>query len=152
MHTKRASIVAALVALMIVMVTGGCSRDVPPEEIVQSMRMDHELVPVAFTPMDPPADTPFILVDLEVTNTGREPLDHLTVLATLQSAGGSVKWEDRVTLDVSHVRPGIGDRVSFRIPDQQLEEGDQVLVRLEAPLSPEEIRTLPEFEEVTTAQ
>jgi hypothetical protein len=143
------SVTLAIVAVATVVTAAACGRDVPPEEIVQSMRMDHELVPVAFTPMDPPDGAPYILVDLEITNTGIKPLDHLTVLVTLQGDDGTLRWEDRMTLDTSHVRPGIGDRVSLKIPDQELNEGDQVLVRLEAPLPPEEIRTLPEFEEVT---
>ena len=150
MQMNRRMVTAMIMSLATIVVAVGCGRDVPPEDIVQSMRMDHELVPVAFTPMTPPDREPFILVDLEITNKGLEPLQHLTVLATLQGADGSTRWEDRVTLDISHIRPGIGDRVSFSIPDQALEEGDQILVRLESPLTPEEIRTLPEFEEVTT--
>jgi len=56
-----------------------------------------------------------------------------------------------VTLDLEGVRPGIGARVSASLPGVELLDEDEVTVELESNLSPEDLRQLPEFAEISAA-
>jgi hypothetical protein len=46
------------------------------------------------------------------------------------------------------VRPGIGERRTAYVPSFELMEDDEVFVELEAKLPVEELRSLPEFDEM----
>jgi hypothetical protein len=50
-----------------------------------------------------------------------------------------------VTLDLSDVRPGIGERRTAIVEGVALEEGDEVFVELEANLPVDVLRGLPEY-------
>jgi hypothetical protein len=64
---------------------------------------------------------------------------------------GEEKTSQRVTLDLSGVRPGIGARVSALLPGVELLDDDEVTVELEHGLSPEDLRALPEYAAVSEA-
>jgi hypothetical protein len=91
---------------------------------------------------------PTLVVDLQVANQGTEALSQLTVLVKVRGSDGVLKSEQRATLDLEGVRPGIGERRTALVPGVGLDENDEVLVEIEAPLSTEELRRLPEFENV----
>jgi len=139
-----ASIIVLTAAVLV-----GCGEEVPPEQRLAQIRYNHEIFPVAAKTMYDADGNPTLLVDLQVANQGGVPLDMLTVLVKVMDPSGKIKNSERVTLDLEGVQPGIGARVSASLPGVELLDEDEVTVELESNLSPEELRSLPEFQLVT---
>ena len=148
---KHRSAMLALCALLTVVVLAGCGKDIPPEQRLENIRYNHEIYPVAAKTLYDADGNPTLLVDLQVANQGGEALANLTVLVTVLGPDGAVKNQERVTLDMEGVRPGIGARVSAALPGVELLDEDEVTVELEHGLPAETLRTLPEFAEVAGA-
>lgn len=129
----------------------GCGKKVPPEQRLAQIRYNHEIFPVAAKTMYDAEGNPTLLVDLQVANQGGVPLSMLTVLVTVLDPAGAVKNSERVTLDLEGVQPGIGARVSASLPGVELLDEDEVTVELESNLSPEDLRQLPEYAEISAA-
>lgn len=144
-----------VLALSIVVLTAvgfvGCGEEVPPEQRLAQIRYNHEIFPVAAKTLYDAEGSPTLLVDLQVANQGGVPLEMLTVLVTVLDSAGATKNSERVTLDLEGVRPGIGARVSASLPGVELLDEDEVTVELESNLSPEELRSLPEFQLVAAS-
>ena len=70
---------------------------------------------------------------------------HRRLAVEVQGADGTEKAKQRVTFDLSDMRPGIGERRSAVLPGLVLADDDEVTVELEANLSPDELRRLPEW-------
>ena len=136
------------VAVLVVIVLVGCGEKETPEQRVERLRYNHEIIPVATTTLFDAEGQPTLLVDLQVSNQGSEALSKLTVLVRVFDANGGERDSQRVTLDMSDVRPGVGARVSATLPGVELLEGEEVTVTLETNLSPEDLHSLPEFAEV----
>jgi hypothetical protein len=146
MKTKSAILVA--VVMLATLALTGCGEKETPEQRVERLRYNHEIIPVATTTLFDAEGQPTLLVDLQVSNQGTEPLSKLTVLVRVFDATGGERDSQRVTLDMSDVRPGVGARVSATLPGVELLEGEEVTVTLETNLSPEDLHSLPEFAEV----
>ncbi len=144
------AIVAAIVVFTVVGLAG-CGKEVPPEQRLAQIRYNHEIFPVAAKTLYDADANPTLLVDLQVANQGGVPLSMLTVLVTVLGPDGAVKNTERVTLDLEGVQPGIGARVSASLPGVELLDEDEVTVELESQLSPEDLRQLPEFAEISAA-
>jgi len=125
----------------------GCGQEETPEQRVQRLRSRHEIYPAGVTTVYDNDGRPTLVVDVQVANQGTETLQQLSVMVRVQSADGETRHAERVALDLSDIRPGIGARRTATIPGLELEEGDEVFVELEANLPPEVLRQLPEFEE-----
>jgi hypothetical protein len=138
----------ALVAAVVL--TSACGDKETPEQRTERLRYNHEIFPVAVNTLYDADGNPTLLVDLQVANQGSDALSQLTVLVTILGADGQVKDSQRVTLDMEGVRPGIGARVSASLPGVELLEEDEVTVEIETGLSPDELRTLPEFSEAAS--
>jgi hypothetical protein len=142
----------ALVAIpLVVALSLSCGPDETPEQKLARLRDAHEIIPVGYTTITDPDGTPRMVVDLQVTNQGGEPLDQLTVLVRVTGADGVERLAEHVTLDLEGLRPGIGERRSAVIPGFAGSDADEVLVEIEAGLSPDELQELPEWDEVTSA-
>jgi hypothetical protein len=146
MKLKRALLATIVVLVAVVLV--GCGEKETPEQRVERLRYNHEIIPVATTTLFDAEGQPTLLVDLQVSNQGTEPLSKLTVLVRVFDATGGERDSSRVTLDMSDVRPGVGARVSATLPGVELLEGEEVTVTLETNLSPEDLRSLPEYADV----
>jgi peptidoglycan hydrolase-like protein with peptidoglycan-binding domain len=144
------ALVAAIVVLTAVGLVG-CRKEVPPEQRLAQIRYKHDIFPVAAKTMYDAEGNPTLLVDLQVANQGGVPLSMLTVLVKVLNPDGVVKNSERVTLDLEGVQPGIGARVSASLPGVELLDEDEVTVELESNLSPEDLRQLPEFAEISAA-
>jgi peptidoglycan hydrolase-like protein with peptidoglycan-binding domain len=144
------ALVAAIVVLTAVGLVG-CRKEVPPEQRLAQIRYKHDIFPVAAKTMYDAEGSPTLLVDLQVANQGGVPLSMLTVLVKVLNPDGVVKNSERVTLDLEGVQPGIGARVSASLPGVELLDEDEVTVELESNLSPEDLRQLPEFAEISAA-
>jgi hypothetical protein len=149
MHTQRLLLALVAVALGISLMAA-CGEEETPEQRVTRLRFNHEIYPVAAKTLYDADGNPTLLVDLQVANQGSEKLDNLTVLVKVLDPTGNVKMSERVTLDMSDVRPGVGARVSASLPGVELVDEDEVMVELESGLSPEELHALPEYGEVAT--
>jgi hypothetical protein len=129
----------------------GCGEKLTPEQRLENIRYQHEIYPVAAKTLYDADGNPTLLVDLQVANQGGEALSNLTVLVTVLGPDGAQKNQQRVTLDMEGVRPGIGARVSAALPGVELLDEDEVTVELENGLPPETLRGLPEYAEVAGA-
>jgi hypothetical protein len=125
-----------------------CGEKETPEQRLARLRSRHEIYPVGTTVRDIDG-IQTLIVDLHVANQGTEALGQLTVLLKVEAVDGTTRLSQRVTLDLSDMRPGIGERRTAMVPDFALAEDDQVFVELEANLPPEELRGLPEWSEVS---
>jgi hypothetical protein len=142
------SALLATIAVLAAITLVGCGEKETPEQRVERLRYNHEIIPVATTTLFDAEGQPTLLVDLQVANQGTEPLSKLTVLVRVFDADGGERDSQRVTLDMSDIRPGIGARVSATLPGVELLEGEEVTVTLETNLSPEDLHGLPEYAEV----
>jgi hypothetical protein len=143
---KKATLVVIIILAVIALV--GCGEKETPEQKVQRLRYNHEIIPVAATTLYSEEGVPKLLVDLQVTNKGSDPLQALTVLVRVLDPTGAEKHRGRVTLDMTDVRPGVGARVSATMDGAELLEEDEVMVELETNLLPEVLHELPEYAEV----
>ena len=142
-HTVARCAILGLVLLAAL----GCGKKETPEQKLETLRFNHEIIPVGVTTLN--ADTnPTLMVDLQVVNKGAIPLSSLTVLLRVTAADGNERLRQRHTLGLEGVRPGVGERRSAVVEGFTLAEGDQVFVELEPNLPPDELRTLPEFADV----
>ena len=147
----RRIVLVTTMVLAVAALLSSCGPRETPEQRLERLRYNHEIIPVAAKTLYDAEGAPTLLVDLQVANQGTEPLDRLTVLVTVLGADGGVKHSQRETLDLEGVRPGIGARVSAAIPGLELLDEDDVTVELEHSLSPAELRQLPEWSAVEPA-
>lgn len=135
------------VAVMITMVSA-CGPKETPEQKLERLRLNHEIYPLGTNTVYDEDLNPTLLVDVQVTNQGVDKLNTLTVLVQVRGEGGLEKARERISLDLSNVRPGVGVQMAAVLPGVFLEETDEVTVELEANLSPEDLRSLPEFADI----
>lgn len=137
-----------LVLLAAVVALPGCGEKETPEQRLQRLRYNHEIIPVGAKTLYDADGNPTLLVDLQVANQGSDALSKLSVLVQVFDSEGVEKDARRVTLDLGGVRPGIGARVSATLPGVELLDEDEVTVELETNLSPDELHSLPEWADV----
>jgi hypothetical protein len=150
MMKQKSAMLVAVLMLATVIVMAGCGEKETPEQKVERLRYNHEIIPVAATTLYGEDGLPRLLVDLQVTNKGSDPLQKLTVLVRVLDSTGAEKARGRLTLDMADVRPGVGARVSATMEGAELLEEDEVMVELETNLPPEVLRELPEYAEVAS--
>lgn len=146
MRFRVAARMLGLVAVLAVLVS--CGQKETPEQRTERLRSRHEIYPAGVTTVYDADGQPQLVVDVQVANQGTEPLSHLTVLVKVLGQEGTPRVSQRVTLDLSDVRPGIGERRTAIVEGVALEESDEVFVELEANLPTDVLRGLPEYAEV----
>jgi hypothetical protein len=147
---RRITLVCLVLTTAAALLTA-CGPEETPEQHLERLRYNHEIIPVAAKTLYDAEGNPTLLVDLQVSNQGTEPLSQLTVLVTVLGPDGTVKHARRATLDLGDLRPGIGARVSAALEGIELMEDDDVTVELEHGLTPDDLRTLPEWSVVGSA-
>jgi hypothetical protein len=123
-----------------------CGPKETPEQRLERIRHRHELRPLAYAPSPAEDGSPGTIVDIDLTNQGKEQLPELTVLIRIVAADGNERHTQRVTLDLEGVLPGTGVQVAAFLPGVEVAEGEEVQVELEGGLSDEDLRSLPEFQ------
>jgi len=146
---RRPVLIALLIALIATVSLTACGPKETPEQRLERLRYNHVIYPVGTTTLHDDEGNPTLLVDLDIANQGTEPLSNLTVLLRVRGAGGVERLAQRVTVPLHDLRPGVGRQQDVRIPGFALEDGDEITVEIEKNLSPEELRSLPEFSDVT---
>ncbi len=150
MNNRHATMFSILMLVAVILLPG-CGERVTPEQRLEAARYNHEIIPVAAKTLYDAEGAPTLLIDLQVVNQGGVELGNLTVLVQVFGPNGEEKASQRVTLDLSGVRPGIGARVSASLPGVELLDDDEVTVELEHGLSPDDLRGLPEYAAVSEA-
>jgi hypothetical protein len=145
---RTITLVRSIALLAVIVVLASCGQKETPEERVQRLRSRHEIYPVGTTTIHDADGQPTLLIDFQVANQGTEPLSVLTVLVRVRGHDGGEKLAQRVSLDLKDVRPGIGERRTATVAGFELADDDEVYLELEANLSFDELRTLPEYGEV----
>jgi hypothetical protein len=146
---RRPALIAFLIALIATVSLTACGPKETPEQRLERLRYNHVIYPVGTTTLHDEEGNPTLLVDLDIANQGTEPLSNLTVLIRVKGAGGVERLSQRVTVPLHDLRPGVGRQQDVRIPGFALEDGDEITVEIEKNLSPEELRSLPEFADVS---
>jgi len=146
---RRHTVSILLVALIATVSLTACGPKETPEQRLERLRYNHEIYPVGTTTLHDDEGNPTLLVDLNIANQGTEPLESLTVMVRVKGAGGVERLAERVTVPLDDLRPGIGRQQDVRIPGFALEEDDEITVEIEPNLTPEILRSLPEFADVS---
>ena len=146
---RRSTIAAVIVAMIATAALTACGPEETPEQKLERLRYNHEIYPVGTTTLDADTENPTLLVDLNVANQGTEPLSSLTVLVRVKDGLGNLRLEQRVSVPLDDLRPGIGRQQDVRIAGFALGEDDEITVEIEKNLAPEDLRTLSEFADVT---
>ena len=147
---RKDTMLVSILILVAITLLPGCGEKETPEQQIERIRYNHEIIPVAAKTLYDANGEPALLVDLQVTNKGGDAVDNLTVLVQVFGSDGLEKNSQRVTLDLAGVRPGIGARVSASLPGVELLDEDEVRVELEANLPPDVLRGLPEYAEIAS--
>ena len=147
---KRLAVLLVLVGMLAPLLIS-CGEEETPEQRLAYLRSRHEIFPAGVTSRIDGAGDSTLIVDVQVANQGTEPLSQLTILVVVRGADGMEKLSQRAALDLEGVLPGIGERRTALIPGYELAEGDEVIVELEASLTPEDLHSLPEWSEVAEA-
>jgi hypothetical protein len=134
---------AAVLALLV-----SCGEKETPEQRLERLRSRHEIYPAGVTTLHDDQGRPTLIIDVQVANQGTEPLSRLTVLVKVLGEDGATKASERATLDMEGVRPGIGERRTLAVPGVELGDTDEVFVELEANLTDDVLRQLPEYADV----
>lgn len=146
---RRPTIALLLTLAGITALLVACGGKETPEQHLARLRDRFEITPVGYTTVhNPQTGEPSLVIDLRVVNQGTEKLDHLTVLVRVLPKDGGEPITRRVTLDMSDVLPGVGVQLSTTVPGIAVAEGDEVQVEIERNLTPEELRSLPEYQDV----
>lgn len=146
---RRSTIAVVVFALIATVFLTACGPEETPEQRLERLRYNHEIYPVGTTTLHDDEGNPTLLVDLNVANQGTEPLTALTVLVRVKDGLGNLRLEQRVTVPLEDLRPGIGRQQDVRIAGYALGEDDEITVEIEKNLAPEDLRSLPEFADVS---
>lgn len=146
---RRHTVSILLVALIATVSSIACGPEETPEQRLERLRYNHEIYPVGTTTLHDDEGNPTLLVDLNVANQGTEPLTNLTILVRVKGGLGNERLSQRVTVPLDDLRPGIGRQQDVRIKGFALEEADEITVEIEPNLTAEDLRSLPEFADVS---
>ena len=146
---RRPTLITLLIILIATVSLTACGPKETPEQRLERLRYNHEIYPVGTTTLHDDEGNPTLLVDLNIANQGTEPLTNLTVLVRVNGAGGIERLAQRVAVPLDDLRPGVGRQQDVRIAGFALEENDEITVEIEKNLTPEDLRTLPEFADVS---
>lgn len=146
-HRRPAQLIALLVAFTGIL---ACGPRETPEQQLQRIRLRHELRPLSYATVNSPEGEPITLVDIDLTNQCNEPLSKLTILVRILDAEGNERHSERVTLDLEGVYPGTGFQTAASLigVEVDVDGGESLEVLLETNLSDEELRALPEYQDV----
>jgi hypothetical protein len=139
---------AAVCVLCLLATATACGPRQTPEQRLQEIRLAHEILPVGVNVVHDSDGEPTIVVDLQVVNKGTVPLDHLTVMVRVRGEDGAEALAKRITLDLEGARPGVGVQVAALVHGCDKGENDEVTVELESNLTEEQLRSLPEFQDL----
>jgi hypothetical protein len=144
---RRLALLIAVAATVIPLLSS-CGEKETPDAKLARLRARHEIIPAGAATVTSPDGTPPLVIDVQVFNKGTESLNQLTILVRVRSSDGTERVTQRATLDLTGVRPGVGERRTVVVPGVALAETDEISVELEANLPVEILHQLPEWSDV----
>jgi hypothetical protein len=144
---RRLALLIAVAATVIPLLSS-CGEKETPDAKLARLRARHEIIPAGAATVTSPDGTPTLVIDVQVFNKGTESLNQLTILVRVRSSDGTERVTQRATLDLTGVRPGVGERRTVVVPGVALAETDEISVELEANLPVEILHQLPEWSDV----
>ena len=134
-----------LVLFFMLVAVAGCGPRETPEQRLATLRAAHDIVPTAWANTTDAEGNPRLVVDLRITNQSADPLARLTILVSVDGPDGTEKLRERITLDLTDLRPGLDTQIAALVPGFEAGEFDRIEAGIEVGLSDEELRSLPEF-------
>jgi hypothetical protein len=138
---------AALVGLAVVGVTIGCDepRKEKPWERVTRLRLHYKVEPNFYEMQKDKDGKPVLFMDLGVTNTGKESLDKVTMVLHVVYADGKDRVRMPLTLDTSHLLPGVPGKIVVTVPGVEVREGEEVTLQMEGQPTRADMGKYPEY-------
>lgn len=125
----------------------GCDepRKEKPFERVSRVRLQHKVAPNWHEMRKDHDGKPELVIDLAVTNTGKERLRHVTLLLHLRSFDNKNRITQPVTLDLTGLVPGIPGKLRLVVPGVEVRAGESVFLEMQGQPTREQMRRYPEY-------
>jgi hypothetical protein len=127
----------------------GCDepRKERPYERITRVRLMHKVAPNWQEMRKDRDGKPELVIDLEVTNTAKERLRHVTLLLHVRSFDGKNRITQPVTLDLIGLVPGVPGRLEVVLPGIEVREGESVYLEMQGQPTREQMKLYPEYRE-----
>lgn len=136
-----------LLGLAVIGMAAGCDepRKEKPWERITRLRLHYKVAP-NFYEMQKDKDGKHVLfMDLGVTNTGKESLDQVTMVLHVVFPDGKDRVRLPLTLDTSHIEPGVPGRIAVSVPGVEVREGEEVTLQMEGQPTRADMAKYPEY-------
>lgn len=137
----------ALVGLVAVGAASGCNepRKEKPWERITRLRLHYQVSPNFFEMQKDRDGKPVLAMDLTVTNTGKETLDQVTMVLHVLAPDGKDRVRMPLTLDTSHLVPGVAGKILVSVPGVEVRQGEEVTLQMEGQASKADMAKYPEY-------
>lgn len=138
---------AASLALAVVGLMGGCDepRKERPWERTTRLRLHYKVEPNFYEMQKDKDGKPVLTMDLGVTNTGKESLQRVTMVLHVVAPDGKDRVRMPLTLDTSHIVPGVPGKIVVAVPGVEVREGEEVTLQMEGQPTKAEMGQYPEY-------
>jgi len=137
----------ALAGVTAIGMMAGCDepRKEKPFERITRLRLHYKVSPNFFEMQKDKDGKPVLAMDLGVTNTGKESLDRVTMVLHIIEPDGKDRVRVPLTLDTSHLVPGVPGKILVTVPGVEVREGEEVTLQMEGQPSKRDMTTYPEY-------
>jgi hypothetical protein len=130
-----------------VALAGACQRAETWTQQVTRLRQQYLVRPNGYQPRHLADGSDALVVDVLVSNSGKEGLDRLTLLVQVVGRDGHDRAAARATVDTSSLLPGVTEQRTAIARGLRLEAGDSVFLELENEPPAAALDQYPEYRE-----
>jgi len=144
---KKRLLTLAVVGVVVIAVGVGCDepRKEKPWERVTRLRLHYKVSPDWYEVQKDKDGKPVLAMELNVTNTTTESLKQVTMVLHVAGPDGKDRVKMPLTLDTSHLGPGVPGKVSVTVPGVDVRAGEEVVLQMEGQPSKAEMGQYPEY-------
>jgi hypothetical protein len=137
----------SLLGLAVIGMAVGCDepRKEKPWERITRLRLHYKVAPNFYEMQKDTNGKPVLFMDLGVTNTGKESLDQVTMVLHVVFPDGKDRVRMPLTLDTSHVMPGVPGKITVSVPGVEVREGEEVTLQMEGQPTKADMAKYPEY-------
>jgi hypothetical protein len=137
----------ALLGVVVLGAAGGCDqpRKEKPWERITRLRLHYKVSPDWYEVQKDKSSKPVLAMELTVTNTAKESLNQVTMVLHVTGSDGKDRVKMPLTLDVSHLSPGVPGKISVAVPGIEVHAGEEVVLQMQGQPSRAEMRQYPEY-------
>jgi hypothetical protein len=137
----------ALLGVVVLGAAGSCDqpRKEKPRERITRLRLHYKVSPDWYEVQKDKSGKPVLAMELTVTNTAKESLNQVTMVLHVTRPDGKDRVKMPLTLDVSHVIPGVPGKISVAVPGIEVNAGEEVVLQMQGQPSRAEMRQYPEY-------